>query len=212
MYAIKRSLRFIRGAVLTYGPSFIKRSVWNKEYLTDKWNFNDSTTADCIYPYLENYSNNGTILDLGCGSGNTANELSLHSYTRYVGVDISDSALSKARSWTENNGRTAKNTFVRGDLLSYVPTQQFDVILFRESMYHVPLGKVKGVLDHYAQYLKPDGVIIVRMHAGDNNWKPKYRPTAMLRSIERQFDVLHKAESRIGRLGTILVFRPRQAA
>jgi SAM-dependent methyltransferase len=208
MYVVERSLRFIRGALMAYGPTFLKKSFWDQEYSTTKWSINDNTLDDGVYPFLEKWARKGSILDLGCGSGNTSNELADSAYGSYLGVDISELALAKARKWTEENGRASKNKFVLGDLLGYVPAQQFDLILFRESMYHVPLGKVKTVLDHYAKYLKPDGVFISRMEITQNG-KPKSRLVAMFRIIEKEFDVVDKGECLLGRQGTVMVFRPR---
>jgi len=208
MYVVERSLRFIRGALMAYGPTFLKKSFWDQEYSTTKWSFNDNTLDDGVYPFLEKWARKGSILDLGCGSGNTSNELADSAYRSYLGVDISEQALAKARKWTEENGRTSKNKFVRGDLLAYVPAQQFDVILLRESMYHVPLGKVKKVLDHYARYLMADGVIIVRMCAVQNG-SPRPRIAEMFRIIEVDFDVVDKRECLLGRQGTVMAFRPR---
>jgi SAM-dependent methyltransferase len=209
MYAVERSLKFIRGALLAYGPTFLKKSFWDQEYATTKWSFNDNTLDDGVYPFLEKWARKGSILDLGCGSGNTSNELADSAYGSYLGVDISELALAKARKWTEENGRASKTKFVPGDLLGYVPAHEFDVILFRESMYHVPLGKVKTVLDHYAKYLTADGVIIVRMCATQNG-KPRPRLRKMFRIIETEFDVVDKGECLVGRPGTVLVFRARK--
>jgi chemotaxis methyl-accepting protein methylase len=70
-----------------------------------------------------------------------------------------------------------------------VPAQQFDVILLRESMYHVRLGKVKTVLEHCAKYLKPSGVLIVPT-SGETT---KHRPKSRLRISEREFEVIEKS-------------------
>lgn len=207
MYIVERSLRFMRGFVLSYGPSNIKKLFWDKEFSGGKWNFIDNTVGDCVYSHLERYAQNGSILDLGCGPGNTANELAATAYRTYVGVDISESALGKARRRTEESGRKDKNSFARGDFLGYVPTQLFDLILFRESLYHVPLGKVKLILDRYSKYLRDGGVFIVRMFTSQNG-KNKYRPKAMMGVIETEFDVVE--ERHYGETGaTVIVFRPR---
>ncbi len=208
MYIVDRSVRFIRGALMSYGPSFLKRSLWDQEYSTSKWNFNDNTTSDIVYGYLEKWAKKGAIMDLGCGSGNTSNEIAESAYGQYLGVDISEVALAKARKRTQENGRTAKNQFVQGELLGFSPPQKFDVILFRESMYHVPLNKVKSVLEHYADYLKPEGVFIVRMSKTQDG-KEKWRPTAMFRVIEKEFDVVEEGECSVGFGGTVMVFRPK---
>jgi SAM-dependent methyltransferase len=195
----------------SYGPSKIKKLLWDKEFSAGQWNFIDDTTGDCVYENLEKYANNGSILDLGCGPGNTANELNANVYQRYVGVDISDAALEKARKRTVENGRGGKNIFVQGDFIAYTPTLQFDVILFRESMYHVPIARIKETLDRYASYLKKDGVFIVRIATSDKEHAgaDKPRPTAMVQVMETEFDVVERHRYEGVARPTVLVLRPR---
>ncbi len=56
-----------------------------------------------------------------------------------------------------------RNRYVQSEMFSYVPTQQYDVILFRDSIYHVSRGKIKAMLARYSKYLKEGGIFIVRM-------------------------------------------------
>jgi SAM-dependent methyltransferase len=209
MYFVDRSLRFTRGFLLSYGPTPVKTFFWNREFSNGQWNFLDDTAGDCVYSHLERFSANRSILDLGCGPGNTANELA-PVYLRYVGMDISEEALAKARRRTEENGRSHKNRFERGDFLSYVPSQKFDVILFREAIYHVPLGKLKKTLDRFSEYLADGGVFIVRLYVLEKG-KAKHRPSAMIGVIEREFDVVERSDySESG--STVIVFRPKGRA
>ena len=206
MYIINRTLRLTRGFLLSYGPTPVKKLFWDREFSNGKWNFIDDTAGDCVYSHLERFCANRSILDLGCGPGNTANELA-PIYRSYVGLDISKEALAKARRRTEQNGRSRKNSFERGDFLTYIPSEQFDVILFREAMYHVPLSKVKMTLDRLSEYLTDDGVFIVRLYVSENG-KPKYRPSAMIGIMEREFDVVEKGH--YPETGTtVIVFRPK---
>jgi SAM-dependent methyltransferase len=206
MYIVDRTLRFTRGVLLSYGPKSIKTFFWDREFSNGQWNFLDDTAGDCVYSHLERFAANRVILDLGCGPGNTANELA-PVYLKYVGVDISEEALAKARRRTEQNGRSRKNHFECGDFLSYVPPQKFDVILFREAMYHVPLGKVKRILDRFSEYLADGGVFIVRLYVSRKG-QTSSRPTAMIGIMEREFDVVEK--SHYPESGsTVIVFRPR---
>ena len=208
MQMAQRTITVMRGLLKRYGPSRIKMILWDQEFSGTHWDFIDDTAGDCVYPHLEKHAKNGSILDLGCGPGNTANELAASAYATYVGVDISEAALAKARNRTEENGRTGKNSFACSDFLSYRPTQQFDVILFRESMYHVPLAKVKPILDHFSKYLKDQGVFIVRMAISDGKGGHKPRLTAMVDIMEADFDVVEK--SQYGESGvTVIVFRPK---
>jgi SAM-dependent methyltransferase len=211
MYILERSYRFVESFLKAYGPSNLKKFFWDKEYSEEKWAFAYNTVGDCVYRHLEKHSANASILDIGCGSGNTATELA-PTYQTYLGVDISEAALAKARKRSEECGRQDKNRFVCGDFLTYVPTGQFDIILFRESMYHVPLGKVKATLDRYSAYLKDGGVFVVRLFAssGDSpDSKDKYRPAAMLGIMEAEFDVVEKGRYEEQGRPTVIVFRPK---
>jgi SAM-dependent methyltransferase len=208
MYIVERTLTFARGFLLSYGPSGIKKRLWDKEISGSKWNFINDTAGDCVYSYLEKYANNGNILDLGCGPGNTANELAANAYQSYIGVDISEAALAKAEKRTQENGRTSKNSFVNSDFLSYEPSQEFDVILFRESMYHIPYGQVLPILKKYSKHLKSTGVFVVRLYAGDH--RPgviKTRVTAKLDLIKREYKVIEARQFDLPALPNVLVFR-----
>jgi SAM-dependent methyltransferase len=203
----ERIVRFGQGAFKSYGPSGLKRIFWDKEYSGTKWDFNDHTESDCVYPHLEKHSANGSILDLGCGSGNTANELNANAYSQYLGVDISEVCLNKARKRSQQNGRADKNRFVYGDFLTFSTPERFDVILLRESLYHFPMQKIESTLNRYAKNLKETGVFIVRLATADSDGSPKARPTAMVAIIEREFTVIENSYYKeFG--STVIVFRP----
>ena len=209
MQFVDRAVTFARGALLSYGPSGIKKRIWDKEFSGTKWDFIDATSGDCVYPFLEKYANNGNILDLGCGPGNTANELAANVYERYIGVDISEAALAKAVKRSDENGRIDKNSFVNSDFMSFEPTKEFDIILFRESMYHVPYGQVLPILRKYSKHLKQTGVFIVRLYTGDlQSGALKRRVNSKLDLIKREFRVLEAGQFHSPGLPNVLVFRP----
>ncbi|MGA8022830.1 MAG: class I SAM-dependent methyltransferase [Candidatus Acidiferrales bacterium] len=213
MHIVERTKIFVQGFLASYGPSSIKKRLWDKDFSGDKWNFIDNTVGDCVYPHLEKYARNGNILDLGCGPGNTANELNSGVYQTYTGVDISEVALAKAANRTQETGRTEKNSFVCSDFLGYSPTKEFDIILFRESLYHVPYGQVLKILVKYSKHLKKSGVFIVRLYLGDHRpGKVKFRVKRKIDLIKREFDVLESPEYDTPGIPTVLVFRPRPRA
>jgi SAM-dependent methyltransferase len=210
MYIVDRTLTFVRGFLMSYGPSGIKKRLWDKDFSSGKWDFIDNTSGDCVYVHLEKYAQGGDLLDLGCGPGNTANELSADAYRTYIGVDISEAALAKAVKRTAENGRSEKNSFVCSDFLGYKPTKEFDIILFRESMYHIPYGQVLEILEKYSKFLKKGGVFVVRLFAGDHRpGKIKHRVIRKLDLIKREFDIVESREYDTPGLPTVLVFRPR---
>lgn len=210
MYIVERTKVFLQGFLASYGPSSMKKRLWDKDFASDKWDFIDNTAGDCVYPHLEKYARNGNILDLGCGPGNTANELNSDVYQSYTGVDISEVALAKAAKRTQETGRTEKHSFVCSDFLGYSPTREFDIILFRESLYHVPYGQVLKILEKYSKHLKKSGVFIVRLYLGDQRpGKIKFRVKRKIDLIKREFDVLESPQYDTPGLPIVVVFRPR---
>jgi 2-polyprenyl-6-hydroxyphenyl methylase/3-demethylubiquinone-9 3-methyltransferase len=190
----------LRALLQAYGTRHIKQRLWDVEFAKGRWDCLDRTAGDCVYPYLERYANRGSILDLGCGSGSTGNELDPTAYDHYVGVDISDVAIVKAQERTEENRRTDRNRFRQSDIFSYVPDRSFDVILFRDSIYYVPRRQIKAMLHRYARYLKDGAVFIVRMADGD-----KYQD--IVETIETHFVVVDKHVADDPK-AVVLIFRP----
>jgi 2-polyprenyl-3-methyl-5-hydroxy-6-metoxy-1,4-benzoquinol methylase len=193
--------RLIRARIVKrWGIPASKRRVWDTEFASGQWNYLEHTEGDPIYAYLEKYLERGNILDLGCGSGNTGNELDYSSYQSYTGADVSEVAIRKAELRTRKNKREAKNEYVCCDIESFVPSTPYTVILFRESIFYIPVTKIKAILDRYAGYLRPDGVFVVRMCD-----REKYHSIVEL--IIRHYLVLERRLVE-NALDIIIVFKP----
>jgi SAM-dependent methyltransferase len=186
MRATQKVENALRGLLQRYGTEPIKRRLWNRQYAQGRWKCLDTMATDCVYPHLEGHARNGSILDLGCGPGAVRNELKAEAYCTYTGVDICDLAVEKARSRTVANRRADKNVYFQSDIFSYVPQQQYDVIFFGDSIYYFPHQQIAEMLERYSNYLKPNGVFIVR------SWLLKDRHRTIIHNIESAFDVVEK--------------------
>ena len=184
-----------------WGGAETKRRMWDDEYGGGRWDHCARTPDAPVYRVVEEQCRNGSILDLGCGSGNTGNELNVGKYNDYTGVDISAVAVEKAAARSAEEGRAAKNRYVQGDIISHEPSKKYDVILFRESIYYVPGPKIKGMLDRYAGSLTERGVFVVDV--GSNSTR---KAGAILEIIERNYQVREK-HSAEGARGFVVVFR-----
>ena len=202
MWLIQKTRNVVRGIRQRWGSPETKQRMWDWEYAGGRWDYCDHTPDAYIYEYVYRFCRNGNVLDLGCGSGNTGNEMDTARYGRYTGIDVSHVAVKKAAARSAATGRTEKNQYVQGDILEVVPEGTYDVILFRESIYYVPLPKIKGVLDRYAGYLAAQGVIIVDV----SGTKPE-RARKILEIIEAGFRVMEK-ESPKKAGDFIAVFKP----
>ena len=106
----------------------------------------------------------GHALDLGCGEGGDACWLAEHGWT-VVAVDISDTALQRARAAADAKGVGDRIQFVQRDLSDGLPDGTFDLISaqFLHSM--VPFERPK-VLKQAAGAIRPGGLLVIVDHSG----------------------------------------------
>ncbi len=182
-----------------FGTRATKQRIWDEEFRAGSWEYIDHTETDPIYAVLARYCKGGDILDLGCGAGNTGSELDAGKYSHYDGVDISAEAIQRAIHRSKNSGREGKNTYFTGDIASFVPQKRYSLILFRESLFYLPLSKIPETLHRLSEYLAADGFFVVRMC-------DRGRYSGIVKIIERDFalceEILPENET-----STILVFQ-----
>jgi len=181
-----------------WGSLRMRSKIWNDEFASGQWNYIDHTVTDPIYGLIEKHSNNGAILDVGCGTGNTSIELKAVKYTKYRGVDISQVAIDKAVSRSLEHGRHHVNSYACADMLSYVPDEKYDLIVFRECLWYVRRPQALAMLRRYAKFLKDQGKFLVSIcpPAAQRQFAP---------IIEREFQLIEKFVEE--RRGLIVVFR-----
>lgn len=137
-----------------------KRLTWNYKYAIGKWD-NMGSEADrynaivslirrCAIPEPR-------ILDLGCGYGALMQYLKPEDYSYCLGVDLSDTAIMKARKQ-----KYPKCDFRVGDIHRFTPPGTFDIILFNEVLYY--LDNRTEVAVRYAGYAQPNGYMIVSLY------------------------------------------------
>lgn len=199
---MKKLSNILRAVKQKWAPLRVKRDLWDKEYASGRWKHCELTPDAYVYRFVERYCAHGSILDLGCGSGNTGNEIDFDKYQDYTGVDISSVALSKAENRGQEGGRAAKNKYIEGNIESYIPINQHDVILFRESIYYIPFIKIKTTLDRYRRYLSDDrGVFIVNASKSGSK-----RFMSILALLEANYEIVEKYKPP-GLDAYVLVFR-----
>ncbi len=101
-----------------------------------------------------------TGLDIGCGTGFTANWLTNQGFTVY-GVDASPPILQ---------GSMEENRFFSLDIFSITPTPEFDFILLLDVIEHIEDDT--RFVEQALKFLKPGGVAIVSVPAFSWLWSP----------------------------------------
>jgi cyclopropane fatty-acyl-phospholipid synthase-like methyltransferase len=102
------------------------------------------------------------VLELGCGAGEpVARRLSERH--RVTGVDLSPEQIARART------RVPDADFLIGDMTQLVlEPGSFDAVVAFYSIIHVPRTQHTDLFQRIASWLRPDGVLLVTMGAGDS--------------------------------------------
>ena len=108
------------------------------------------------------------ILDVGCGLGTLSDYLHGPQRAMYLGLDLSEEAVKMARTIRSPSGRERGggmpplqvNQFMQTESSTWKPPngEKYGTIIFNEMLYYV---NHKEVMKHYAQFLEPEGIIVV---------------------------------------------------
>lgn len=101
-----------------------------------------------------------TVLDLGCGPATQlAMVARLNPQTQFIGMDLSNEMLSKARTYVEEQGLT-NIEFRQGDItrLSGLPDASIDAVMSTVVLHHLPdLAALESTFAEIKRVLKPGG-------------------------------------------------------
>jgi 2-polyprenyl-3-methyl-5-hydroxy-6-metoxy-1,4-benzoquinol methylase len=143
---------------------------WEAQYAAGRWDFLTQLSELPRYSVLAGYvchlSRGGAVLDVGCGQGILLRSLPDAAYSKYVGIDLSASAIAAAQEQRRElqqpePQQNERSTFLSADCESYVPGEKFDVIVFNEVLYY--LRDSRQLVERYAQSLRGGGVMLVSM-------------------------------------------------
>jgi 2-polyprenyl-3-methyl-5-hydroxy-6-metoxy-1,4-benzoquinol methylase len=133
---------------------------WEAQYAAGRWDYlaelSELARFSVLAGYICHLKPGGTVLDTGCGQGVLLRRLPASCYSRYVGIDLSGSAISVAQEHANE-----RSTFLAADCEEYSPAEQFDVIVFNEVL--CCLSDPLRTVERYARSLKPGGVLLVSL-------------------------------------------------
>jgi 2-polyprenyl-3-methyl-5-hydroxy-6-metoxy-1,4-benzoquinol methylase len=133
---------------------------WEAQYAAGRWDYlaqlSELARFSVLAGYICHLKPGGAVLDTGCGQGVLLRRLPRSCYSRYVGIDVSGSAIAVA----QEQGNEC-STFLAADCEEYSPAERFDVIVFNEVLCCLrdPLRTVQ----RYARSLNPGGLVLVSL-------------------------------------------------
>jgi len=133
---------------------------WEAQYAAGRWDFlaqlSELGRFSILAGYICHLKPGGSVLDTGCGQGVLLRRLPSYCYSKYVGIDVSGSAISVAQK--QQNERS---TFLAADCEEYSPAEHFDVIVFNEVL--CCLRDPLRTVERYARSLNPGGLLLVSL-------------------------------------------------
>jgi len=173
-----RGLEFLVGRGRRADGLLQPAQIWEAQYAAGRWDYlaqlPELARFSILAGYICHLKPGGAVLDTGCGQGILLRRLASACYSRYVGIDLSGSAIAVARE--QQNERS---TFLVADCEEYSPVERFDVIVFNEVL--CCLRDPLRTVERYARSLNPDGLLLVSLCTAA-------RGSAMiLRGLERAY-------------------------
>lgn len=149
-----------------------QKTVWDDSYADGHWDFLDSADQRPRHYAIAGLLSDllppagGRVLDAGCGLA-TLYPLLRGRVSAYVGLDLSNEALKKARA---SFGAQPGTSFIHAPFESF-NEDGFDAVVLNEVLYYYPLSEIERVFAHAMSRLRPGGVLIVSMN---RNLKAKF--------------------------------------
>lgn len=192
--------RIARGARRLVGLDRERR--WNKQYAEGGWEWlrklDELAHYSVLAGYLLRLKPRARVLELGCGEGLLLDHLHPGSFSSYQGVDFAE-PIAQAQ------GRASEDVrFSVGDMVDFATGEQFDAIVFNESLYYLP-DVLAGLL-HYEAMLARDGVFLVSMCGNEGNEE-------RWRAVDGTYTILDEVwmRNRHGTTWTVKAFAPRRS-
>jgi len=179
----------------------VAQHLWDAQYRSGQWDHPDCADQAALYLAIcemyQRYSGDGTVLDIGCGSGNLYRYLTEHAGMQtscYTGIDIAEEAVRRAAAQFPEAG------FGKRDYGTESVGSRFDCVIFNESLqcFEDPVSILQKCMD---RNMHACSLLIVAM-SGDQN-------DVLWRALEQRFGMVDEqlAESG-GNLWKIWALKP----
>ena len=178
---------------------------WEQEHARGGWNWlsgiSEAPHNYVIAAYARHLKPDAAVLDVGCGAGVLHSILHREGYRRYVGIDLSPTAIQSASALAD-----ARTQFLVADVSAFRTEERFDLIILNEVLYCFP--DPGAVLDTLARLLREGGIFIVSMsRAGFRDALAKQK---IWRELRGKYGLIEEISLHYpaGLPRTVAVFRP----
>lgn len=161
----------------------MSRDAWERSYTGHDWDYLSSSTEATRYALLAHwiatFERTQCVLDVCCGEGLFHQHLSKFGYSKYIGIDISDVAIRRAQTLSDE-----ATTFLTADAETFLPSDTFTAIVFSECLYY--MRDPVGLVNRYSSFLSQDGVLAISTFTSD-------LPGGWLKQLAQNLNLLETA-------------------
>lgn len=126
------------------------------EALAEKFNSSGARVSDIEYVFSYLNKENPFVLEIGCGNGRDAIEISKHT-NNYVGMDVSQGLLDIAKQ------NSPSLTFKQGDVENFEFPQEIDIVFAFASVIHIPKESLKEVMKKLFSSVTNNGLVFLSL-------------------------------------------------
>ena len=112
------------------------RDIWETQYQSGRWDYmaemEELARYSPIISYMAYLKSGGAFLDVGCGEGILFERFRPYGYSKFVGFDISEVAISKMLE--KQDEITA---FIRAEAETFTTDDHFDLIIYNQALCHL---------------------------------------------------------------------------
>lgn len=153
-------LRAKRAAWHAYRFAGRDREAWNGQHAAGLWDRGQRSPH--VVQYLTSLGRGGLVVEWGCGNGTLLASPGRGAIARYVGYDISDVAVGRARQrW----GTTDAIRFERRDMREGPGDAPPTLVIVEECIYYISPSEASVFLERSSRALSPGGRILVVLPA-----------------------------------------------
>lgn len=140
------------------------RLSWNSQYAANFWTTDHTGRSPHIIRIVKQYGVSNRIVEFGCGEGSLPRAIQDIEYLDYVGYDISDVAIDRAKAGIHEHGLKSCE-FLQGDMAAWKGAEGVGLIVAEECINYLSMGALATFLRACNKSLTRDGRMIVVTHS-----------------------------------------------
>lgn len=140
-----------------------KQAVWDDQFRSGLWQKKRRCNPNTV-ERVTSLCKGGILVEFGCGIGSLPCSLPKQAFSRYIGYDISNVAINKAKERVRKEGLNGCE-FFQCDMADWQGTSCTSLIVLEESLYYLSKKKQESFLKICCNSLAPEGKILVIVYS-----------------------------------------------